>query len=230
MGNGDLRSVRVKIAVEMEGWIVDQMDRITATTKQSRTSFITTACLAEITRLSGGNPHYGGPRERTRRDSDKLTESEARDFKIFWDLVPRKEGKAAAAKAFKRAVRETGSADRIISGCEAWRNHVHRTKPERRFVKMPSTWLNAGCWEDVLSDDQHIGGPAVAVGPSDRAKREAVDRALAILEVLEERREDQGGYLDESDIETYNRMKRVANSSSVSEGAGIVGKQQRRPT
>lgn len=223
-----MRPERVKVSVELDGWIVDQMDRITSTTKQSRTSFITTACLAEITRLSGGNPHYGGPRERTTRTSDKLTESEEREFKIFWSLVPRKEGKAAAAKAFKKAIREAGSADRIIRGCEAWSQHVHRTKPERRYVKMPSTWLNAGCWEDVLSDDQHIGGPAVAVGPSERSLREAASRAVDRLNVLQERRLEQGG-LNKEDQAMWDRMVRVANSSKVSEGNGMVSKQKGRP-
>lgn len=65
-------------------------------------------------------------------------------FAVFWDHYPRKVGKRAAEKAWMQATRTT-PADIIIAGAIAYANDPNR---EDTFTAHPSTWLNAGRWED----------------------------------------------------------------------------------
>ncbi len=77
-----------------------------------------------------------------RESNDSLSEA----FKEFWNQYPRKAGKKTAEKAFAKAVTDSASPQDIIAG--AMRYAAERDGQEARFTKHPSTWLNAGCWED----------------------------------------------------------------------------------
>lgn len=62
----------------------------------------------------------------------------------FWSVYPRRVGKAAAAKAWAKALRSATAAD-IIAGAERYRDDPNRSA---QYTKHPTTWLNQGCWED----------------------------------------------------------------------------------
>jgi hypothetical protein len=71
----------------------------------------------------------------------------ARGFLAFWQAYPRKVGKDAAAKAFANAMGRITEDDPlavILAGIE--RALPGWTDPQ--FIPHPSTWLNAGCWDD----------------------------------------------------------------------------------
>jgi hypothetical protein len=65
-------------------------------------------------------------------------------FDDFWEKYPRKVGKQAALKAFVRALR-VASAETIITGAERYANDPNRVDA---FTAHPTTWLNAGRWND----------------------------------------------------------------------------------
>lgn len=68
-------------------------------------------------------------------------------FEKFWEIYPRKIGKAAALKAFDKAIKKADSA-RIIESLENW---VYRGNlPEMQFIPHPTTWLNQERWQDDL--------------------------------------------------------------------------------
>lgn len=77
-----------------------------------------------------------------RESTDSLSEA----FKEFWHHFPRKAGKKTAEKAFKKAVKDGTDSRDILAG--TMRYAAERDGQEQRFTKHPSTWLNAGCWED----------------------------------------------------------------------------------
>lgn len=79
-------------------------------------------------------------------DERESTDSLSEAFKGFWNQYPRRAGKKTAEKAFGKAVKEGASPQDIIAG--AMRYAAERDGQEARFTKHPSTWLNAGCWED----------------------------------------------------------------------------------
>lgn len=72
------------------------------------------------------------------------------DFCKFWEAYPRKQAKKGAEKKFAAAVKSGVDPSQIIAGAEAYAAHCLRERTEAQFVKLPTTWLNNGCWEDVL--------------------------------------------------------------------------------
>lgn len=64
-------------------------------------------------------------------------------FDEFWGVYPLKVGKGAARKAFRNALTRGGSAE-IVAGAKLYA----ASKPEPKFTKHPTTWLNADCWLD----------------------------------------------------------------------------------
>lgn len=95
------------------------------------------------------------------------------EFEEFWAAYPRKIGKAAALKAWKSATKTTHP-DTIQAGIEAHRDNL--AAREARFIPHPSTWLNAGRWDD----EPDPLAPAVSPGrPSETDRlRQAWDERL----------------------------------------------------
>lgn len=65
-------------------------------------------------------------------------------FARFWNEYPRKEAKAAARKAWAKAVK-IADPQMIIDGAARFACDVNR---DPGFTPHPATWLNAGRWED----------------------------------------------------------------------------------
>ena len=78
--------------------------------------------------------------------------------------------KKTAEKAFAKALKEGAHPKDIIAG--ALRYSAERDGQEPRFTKHPSTWLNAGCWEDEPTP-QPIGSqqPNRRMGAAEFAQR-----------------------------------------------------------
>jgi hypothetical protein len=64
-------------------------------------------------------------------------------FDAWWEQYPRKVGKKAARRAYKTALRDA-SPEVLMAGLLAYRKH----KPPDVAWCHPTTWLNAGRWED----------------------------------------------------------------------------------
>lgn len=71
-----------------------------------------------------------------------LTDESA--FDAFWRVYPRRDDKPRARSAFARAIKST-SAAAVIAGAERYRDDPNRLQ---QYTKMPTTWLNAGSWEN----------------------------------------------------------------------------------
>lgn len=72
-----------------------------------------------------------------------------KDFDVFWKEVPRKVGKKGAMRAFKAACKET-SAEKITESMIAFAADCKVKGTEQRFIPMPSSWLNAGRYDDEI--------------------------------------------------------------------------------
>ena len=72
------------------------------------------------------------------------------DFDWFWAQYPRKVGKLSARKAWDKALKHA-TADEIIAGATRFKDHwADEPKIRWQFIPHPTTWLNAGSWEDEL--------------------------------------------------------------------------------
>lgn len=65
-------------------------------------------------------------------------------FDRFWTVYPRREAKAAARKAWARAIKRANP-NRIIAGAQRYRDDSQR---DPKFTAHPATWLNADRWDD----------------------------------------------------------------------------------
>lgn len=70
---------------------------------------------------------------------------ERESFEEWWSEYPRKEGKAAAQKAYGRALKVT-TADELLNGLRRYK--LAKIGTEKAFIKMPAGWLNEGRWSD----------------------------------------------------------------------------------
>ena len=96
-------------------------------------------------------------------------------FDKFWELYPRKVGKASARKAFEKHVDEAFA---ILGGVERLAND--KNLPPTQFIPYPATWINRQGWDDEPYPDREPA-PGEARGyakPADLPERRAWVRAL----------------------------------------------------
>lgn len=107
-----------------------------------------------------GNPATGNPGRRETRGALEHHPSEhylsehnkelsiidesTTAFECFWNIYPRKVGKDAARKAFRKAA--TGTDWKII--IDGARRYAADPNREAEFTAHPTTWINAGRWSD----------------------------------------------------------------------------------
>jgi hypothetical protein len=76
-------------------------------------------------------------------------------WEVFWATYPRRVAKAAARKAWDRALRRVGGdASVIVLGAARYRDDPNR---EAQFTAHPATWLNGDRWEDEALPERTDG-------------------------------------------------------------------------
>ena len=69
-------------------------------------------------------------------------------FDAFWQVYPKKTGKEAARKAFKKIPKSAHSL--LVPAVEAQKKSRQWMEENGRFIPNPATWLNQGRWEDEV--------------------------------------------------------------------------------
>ena len=98
------------------------------------------------------NPIQSNPNP-IQSESESETESNAHDvlasaFDAFWSVYPKKTGKEAARKAFKKIPKSAYSL--LVPAVEAQKKSRQWMEENGRFIPNPATWLNQGRWEDEV--------------------------------------------------------------------------------
>ena len=136
--------------------------------------------LPEGSGLEQGNRGTGeqGNRTSSNRRLDKTTAHPR--FPEFWSTYPRREAKQEASKKFT-AVTKTGlDPHTLIDAAGRYAAYVAKAGREREKIKLPTTWLNQGCWEDELDS---IGPSVVPIGdPNEWLRRMWQDGDVAAIE------------------------------------------------
>jgi len=73
-----------------------------------------------------------------------------RRFDEFWEAYPRKVGKEAARKAWRRIKPTADHFEKILSVVEKAKNSRQWQKDNGQYIPNPSTWLNQGRWDDEI--------------------------------------------------------------------------------
>jgi len=73
-------------------------------------------------------------------------------FAEFWNLYPRRIGKASAAKAWKK-LECSKNYEAIMTAVEKWIESPQWKKDGGQFIPHPATWLNREGWNDEVKID-----------------------------------------------------------------------------
>jgi len=73
-------------------------------------------------------------------------------FELFWKEYPRKDDKRKAELLFNK-IRKGTSHEEIVSGATKYKLHCQANSTIRKYIKLPTSWLNAGSWENEYGED-----------------------------------------------------------------------------
>lgn len=76
-----------------------------------------------------------------------------RRFEKFWKSYPRKVGKGAAEKSFKKYKPDDALTERMIASVEAHKRSDQWRRDGGQYIPHPATWLNQRRWEDELEEE-----------------------------------------------------------------------------
>ncbi|MDN6706927.1 MAG: helix-turn-helix domain-containing protein [Corynebacterium glyciniphilum] len=95
-------------------------------------------------------------RKKTIENTREKTTANAytEDFEKFWQTYPKRTGKQAAFRRWKEAVKRADPTV-IIEKAGEYARSVQGT--EKRYIKNPEGWLNAGRYEDEVEAEQEYG-------------------------------------------------------------------------
>lgn len=77
-----------------------------------------------------------------------------RRFERFWKAYPRKVGKGAAEKSFKKYKPDDALTERMIVSVEAHKRSDQWKRDGGQYIPHPATWLNQRRWEDELETEE----------------------------------------------------------------------------
>lgn len=95
--------------------------------------------------ISEPNANPNSQRERKKERDNTLSSDDTDAFDTWWHHYPKKVDKGQAKKAFKGALSKA-SLEKLTEGAKQYSTHTQDT--ERKYIKNPSTWLNAEAWEN----------------------------------------------------------------------------------
>jgi len=99
----------------------------------------------DVARPSRLEQRNRGTEEQGNRVSSSPRGDGEKSFAEFYMAYPRKVGKDAARRAFAKAVRSV-DVSVVIAGARQFA--ADPNLPEKQFIPHPSSWLNAGRWDD----------------------------------------------------------------------------------
>ena len=105
--------------------------------------------IADSKRDTTSNPNPK-PNPKTK----KKTCDYSPDFESFWQEYPKKIGKGAAYKSWKKVDISNGMVKKILSAVSLQKKTEDWVKDNGRFIPHPSTWLNQARWDDEVESMQ----------------------------------------------------------------------------
>jgi hypothetical protein len=91
-----------------------------------------------------------GPEPSLEPSSEKkesIVRSEPESFTLWWESYPRKAAKLKAVEAYRKTLAQgLATAEELLAGAQVYAQA--RAGQDPQFTKLPTTWLNGGCWAD----------------------------------------------------------------------------------
>lgn len=135
------RSTNKNRLVTLVNWALYQGDMAEPTSKAAGNRQATDKQLTTIK----------NPRTKIRRREEKNTQMEVggrgEDFERIWSRYPRREGEAAARKAWDQIQEPRPALEIVLAGLERWQRSAQWARGAR-FISRAARWLEARAWED----------------------------------------------------------------------------------
>lgn len=110
---------------------------------------------------SSGDQATPEPEEKPESSAEHIDLAEIR-FAAFWDAYPKKRAKKTALRAWKKLNPDAELFDKIMAAVERQKQSVDWMKENGQYIPYPATWLNGGCWDDIMSGDTVAPGTSFA--------------------------------------------------------------------
>ncbi|MCI1966323.1 MAG: replication protein [Oscillospiraceae bacterium] len=78
-------------------------------------------------------------------------------FNEFWQAYPKKVGKGAAERSFKKYKPDDSLLSVMLGALECQRRSIQWQREGGQYIPNPSTWLNQRRWEDELEENSNEG-------------------------------------------------------------------------
>lgn len=86
--------------------------------------------------------------EEKEKDKKEILSSDSEEFSIFWLQYPKKNNKNTAIRRWNRMKVTPDLYQKIMEGLKRAKNSQEWNKDGGAFIPYPSSWLNAGGWEN----------------------------------------------------------------------------------
>lgn len=105
----------------------------------------------------------------TSKDADALPSTDIeKEFENLWSLYPRKQGKANALKAYKKARKEDPKIYQAVEdGIRRYNAYLKKTKTKQKFIAQGSTWFGQQRWLDDYTTGGNGNGSTARDIPKD---------------------------------------------------------------
>lgn len=152
----------------------------TSENAELRESFATISRETSET-LATGTEEQGNRGTKKTSSNRRLDKTAAHPrFPEFWSTYPRREAKQEASKKFTAITKAGLDPQTLIDAAGRYAAYVAKAGREREKIKLPTTWLNQGCWEDELDS---VGPSVVPIGdPNEWLRRMWQDGDVAAIE------------------------------------------------
>lgn len=121
------------------------------TTESNVYSLADTECVQNVSKLDTECVQNGYTDkirlDKNSKDKNIYAQIETR-FNAFWSAYPKKKGKQAAEKAFKKIAPDETLLETMLNALEEQKRSAEWQKDNGQFIPHPATWLNGKRWED----------------------------------------------------------------------------------
>ena len=91
--------------------------------------------------------------EKQVKEKSKTENKQQEYFSIFWASYPKKVGKGAAEKSWKKIKPTKDLLEKMLNAIETAKQSIQWNKDNGQYIPNPATWLNQKRWEDEIIID-----------------------------------------------------------------------------
>ena len=112
--------------------------------------------VKNVNNVNSCKPQLAHTDTEAEADTVKQRRSNNYDFDLFWSEYPRKIGKKKCRGIWSRLKPSPELVEKILSKVRAYKETEQWRKDDGKFIPHPSTWLNAGQWDDEIKQESNV--------------------------------------------------------------------------